>query len=272
MRTARKGVLLLALLAAGCHGPAPKRHSSLGRPKRIVSLAPSVTEMLYAVGAGDHVVGADDFSNYPPEAKRLARIGGLSVNNEAVLALRPDVVVGVADLQGASLARLARLGQRTMAVDTAGYQKTIDAIRGLGSLGDPARADAAAKRLEAARAAARAAAPRRAPAVLCVAEASPNLFVAGQGTFQDDLLRLAGARNAAPIHGFAPLSRETLARIQPDLALVADEADAAAMRRRFAGRKLRIAVMPRDILVRPGPRLGEGLAWLSHAIQGTAKP
>lgn len=255
----------LAALFCGCSPkPAPKPLSHA--PQRIVSLAPSVTEILYAVGAGPRVVANDEYSNYPPQAVRLPHIGATAVNYEAVVALKPDLVIGVSDLQGASLRRLRSLGLDTLELDTTGYDKTIAAVREVGvrtgetTGSETVCADLIAKRVLVERRTS----GRERPSVLFVAEAQPTLYVAGRGTFIDEMIRLAGGRNAADVNGFGVMSREALVSHAPDVVLCA-AGDAPGVNKRFPPH-CRIVVPPADILVRPGPRLGDGLLWLSRAM------
>jgi len=229
-----------------------------------------VTEILFAVEAGGRVVAIDDYSNFPEAAKALPKVGGVSVNYERVVGLEPDLVIGVSDLQGASLERLKTLGLDVLAIDTTSYDKTIEAVRLVArEVGEPGSGDRVAAALDEARAEHRAGyAGVPGASVLAVAEASPAVIAMGQGTFFDDLLRIVNAPNAAPVRGFAPLSREALATLRPDVVLTGSEEEAAAMRRRFEGlpgADPRVLVMPPDILVRPGPRLRDGLLWLAKA-------
>lgn len=266
-------LLCFAWMPGGCR-PKPGRPAaspSHASPQRIVSLAPSVTEMLFAIGAGSRVVATDDFSNYPREAEGLPRIGGVQVNYEVIASLKPDLVVGIRDLQGAALAHLERLGFRTLALDTTDYGKTTDAIRKLGgATGNENAANAVAKRLAATRENAKRLERHPRPSVLFVAEAATR-YVAGGETFLDELIRLAGGQNAASVKGFAVMSREALAaQVPPDVVLVTSEDDAAIVRRwNVGGRTPRVAVAPRDVLVRPGPRLDEGLRWLIRLLDNT---
>src|SRR2546430_8508686 len=88
MKKAAKASLLLALLACARHEPAAQH-----QPRRVVSLAPNVTEIIFALGCGDRVVGTDDFSDQPAGAKSLPKVGGVQPDVEKIVALKPDLVV-----------------------------------------------------------------------------------------------------------------------------------------------------------------------------------
>jgi iron complex transport system substrate-binding protein len=230
---------------------------------RIVSLAPALTEDLFALGAGPQVVAVDAFSNRPPAARRLPRVGGMrDVNAEAVLAERPDVVVGV-PYETPSLADLARAGLRTVALPLDGLD---DDLRAIGTLGRLTGRPAAAQRLVAsirgrlARTHARAAARRP----LRVFVSLGSMGTAGGGSYVDDLLTLANLANVAhDIHRpWVTYSAEQLVAAQPDVLVVPEPGPPlvgepwdrlAAVR---AGRVVRI---PQDDLLRPGPRVADVL-------------
>src|SRR5215510_732766 len=92
----RKLVFVLAPLAifAACRGP--ESRSAAASPRRIVALAPNLTEIVFALGAGDRLVGVSEYSDYPEAARKIPRVGGLEVDAEKVAALRPDLVLAVA--------------------------------------------------------------------------------------------------------------------------------------------------------------------------------
>ena len=266
--------VLLLVLFGGCR-PAPQapEQPQPEQARRIVSMAPSVTEILFAVGAGSKVVGVDDYSNFPDAATRLPRIGGIQPNYEAIVALKPDLVIGVSDLQGPALARLKRMNVPVMSIDTAGYDRTIDAIvRVANRVGDPALGREVSERLEQARDRAKDRNPAKPVRVLFVAEAAPTLYVGGKGTFVDEMIQLAGGTNAADIKDFGVLSREALAKSGIDVVIVTSDEDAKVVKSRLIDPDTRVLVAPRDIIVRPGPRLAEGLKWLSDAFQPGRKP
>lgn len=113
--------------------------------KRIVSLAPHITELLFAVGAGDRVVGTVDYSDYPPAARALPRVGGHLLDLEAIVALRPDLVLGwVSGNPAASVARLRSLGlavhlsEISRIEDIAGELERVGVLAGTGAKADEA--------------------------------------------------------------------------------------------------------------------------------------
>src|SRR5688500_11321732 len=92
--------VLLVVLSCAQHEPTTTTRDDLSRPvsvpreiTRVVSLAPNLTEMLFAIGAGERVVGTDDYSNYPDAAKKIAKVGGMQPNVEKIAALKPDLVI-----------------------------------------------------------------------------------------------------------------------------------------------------------------------------------
>jgi iron complex transport system substrate-binding protein len=265
-RFAAPAVAAALLATTGCQRHTPPT-SAGPAPRRIVSLAPSATEILFAVGAGPRVAAVDSFSNYPPEAKRLPKVGGISVNYEAVVAARPDLVVGVSDLQAASLERCRQLGLKTLALDTTTLAKTIEAIRTAGAAtGNAAEGWRAARALESALLrVSRSVAHRPRVKTLFVAEATPSCVVAGHNTFIDEVIRAAGGENATDATGFATLGREAQKETAPDVVLAGDETEAKALRRVWPY-PARVVVAPRDILVRPGPRLAVGVRWLAQTL------
>jgi iron complex transport system substrate-binding protein len=267
------GALLGLMLSAGCSRK-PAAHMTASprpTPKRIVSIAPSVTEILFAVGAGPRVVAVDDASDFPPEVARLPHFSVLPLNAEAVVSRKPDLVIGVSDLQTDTLAHLAGLGVPTLGLDTTGYDKTAAAIRAVGRVTDTAEAaERAARLLEVSEKEVVdrvSALPRK--SVLFVAEGRPIVYVAGSGTFMDEMIHLAGGENAAPVKGFSSLSTEAMVRLHPDVILLGKEdalpRSADAMRAPD-GKTPRVVVMPEDILARPGPRLSQGLRWLAQTL------
>ncbi len=286
---------LLWLACAGCERDAPSSDllKRAEPPGRILSLAPSVTEILFAVGAGPQVVGVDAYSDYPPAARRLPRLGGLlDPDVEGMLRLRPDLVI-LLPSQAEVARALTTVGVPTLTVP---HETLDDVERAIVAIGErtghagPGRA--LADSLGRALARSRAAANRRAgrPRVLFViareAGQLGSFSVAGPGTYLDQLIGLAGAENAlrdAPTR-YPQVSAETALRLAPDVilewtpadtsagsaqVLVADGRRAAEWRGLFAargGRAPAVHILHDDVWLRPGPRVVDALGLLERLL------
>ena len=281
MRPAVRVSFLLALVL----GLVPPART--GEPQRIVSTAPSVTETLFALGVGDRVVGVTTFCRYPEEARVRPRIGGYSNPSlEAILALKPDLVVGDARTL---TKRLAELGVPTLEVRPEDLRSIEDTIRAIARrVGVPDRGEALVARIAAQRAAVvRAVAGRPRPRTLLLlghsADSLASLYAAGPKSFLGEMLEAAGGENVlAEVRTPYPrVSVEEVIGRDPDVILSilsppADATDAAARARRLwsaypslkAVRTGAIRVVADDTIVQPGPRVGEKIAILARVLQG----
>jgi iron complex transport system substrate-binding protein len=275
------GVASLAGLGACSRAGAEPRRATGAR--RIVSLAPSMTEALFAIGAGDRVVGRSRFCNFPPEARPLTVVGDVEPDLEAVLALDPDLVVGVDGLSSGRLA--ANLAARHVSTwfPFAGSLGAVDAvIVGLGErVGHAEDARGLVRALderEGAIARAVAGAPR--PRVLMVVALGP-VVVAGPKSFAHELIRYAGGENAVPDGDAWPtLGFEKIVDLDPDVVIDAtlvgtDEATrigpgSAGWRAVGAVQAGRVLAMRDERVLRAGPRVGEGLAVLARMLHPRA--
>ena len=254
------------------------------RPQRIVSLAPSLTETLFALGAGDRVVGVTDFCDYPAEARAKARIGGMvNPSLERIVSLQPDLVLITREgNRRETLEALERLGVPTYAVETSRLEEISRLVRDLGQAVGEAGAGAALaeemdRRVARVRAAVNGYPARR---VLFLVWLRPVVSV-GRGSFLDDLLEKAGAQSiaAASAQPWPHLSMEEILRHELDFIVVPRSADFAPTRedllrlpgwRKFAVvRQNRILYLPAAIQ-RPGPRIAEMLETLARALHPDA--
>lgn len=251
---------------------------------RIVSLTPHATEGLFALGAGASVVGVDDYSNEPLEARLLPRLGAyIDPDLEGLVALGPDLVV-LAATQGALAERLALLELRTLVVPDTRLGDVFTTLEALGAaVCRPQEAAALVGRLHGELTAARPPAGRPVRAVLVVDRPAGELrqfFVAGSDNFLGDLLTAAGAENVfadAP-NPFPQVSLEPIVAADPDLVLElvpgADEATAAervALWGRVAPglpavRRGMVAALTERWLPVPGPSVGRGAARLAERV------
>lgn len=251
-------------------------------PQRIVSLAPSITEVLFEAGLGPRVVGVTSYCRFPREALALPKVGGyLSPSYEALIALRPDLVVTLpehADIEP----HLAALGIPTLRVD---HRSVEGIVRSMVALGERCGAQLAAEQAADALRQQLAdvqgvAAGRLGPRVLICfgrTEDFSRLYAAAPGTVYDDLVREAGGRNAlAPgAVSYPTLSLEGLFRLDPDVIIefAANQVDAAALRRQWdalgslrAVTAGRVHVFTDDFLSVPGPRFVRFTETIAHVL------
>ena len=245
--------------------------------QRIVAMIPSVTEDLFAIGAGPHVVGVSAFTDYPPPAVRLpAVVSAGSIDAERIVALHPDLAIGI-PAQRTFAAELTRAGVRSVLLPDDGYDDIARNLRAIGRLtGHVNEANALIARLQARTAALRRTVRSRArpPTAFVVLGAAP-IFTVGRGSYIAHLIALAGGRNAADDVAlpYARYSGETLLARQPDV-LIVDPAvhletvlDRAPWNGLRAVRAHRVFTLSDPaILERPGPRYNDGLAWLIAAF------
>jgi iron complex transport system substrate-binding protein len=189
------GLVLLAGLAHA--GDMPKQPA-----QRIVSLAPNLTEILFATGAAERLVGVSDYCDYPEEARKLPRVGGMSNPSlEAIVSLDPDLVVMTTDGNPVGIdERLMRMGIPVYVERSRRLEDLPSAIRGVGSAVNAPGAEALASDIEARMAgilnAAEFAGDGGAGKALFIIWPEP-LIVAGPGTLLDDALRMLGHQNLA---------------------------------------------------------------------------
>lgn len=276
------GLLALACaLPAGCArpketpGPAP----ASGVPRRVVALAPNLTEIVFAVGAGGTLVGVSEYSDFPPAAQAIPRVGGLEVSAEKVVSLRPDLVLATSEANAKGpVSALAAAGVPVLAVPAGSLKAVIAGIRLVGQrLGRPVAADRLAANLEKRREAVRAEAARsrgRPRTVLLIWPDPPQ--AAGEGTFLNDLLAEAGGENALGGRAGWPLvSPEWLATAPIDVLVIPDSGQTrAAYERAFREGPLsrgtvaaaRVVRIDESVLTRPGPRVFDALEQLAREL------
>ena len=284
--------VILALLSSA--GPAPSagvvdmlgRSVSLpDRPLRLVSLAPSLTEIVFALDRGDWLVGVTDFCDYPPEARSKPRIGGpMTPDLERIVSLQPDLTLVTSDGNPRdTVAQLQRLHIPVFAVRPDGYPGILASVEAVGRALRTERAAAAAVRDIQDRVAAvrRAVAHRARPRVLYLVWTDP-IIAAGPATYIHDLIEMAGGENVVRDRSvpYPRLSWEEIVSAAPEVILVANHRDDPDLpltgevwkgwRNVPAVRSGRIVAVPGDTILRPGPRVVEGVERLARAIHPEA--
>jgi iron complex transport system substrate-binding protein len=250
--------------------------------ERIISLAPSITETLFALGLGDKVVGVSTYCDYPPAAEKIDRVGTfLQPNVERILAKRPDLVIAVPSPGNrGSVERLRDLGVTVLIVDPERIAQILDSIRRIAdAAGVPEAGAALVARIEADLAAVEAKlrdAPR--PRTLMLVGRTP-FVAAGPPTYQGELLERAHATNLVTGDDAWPrLSLEFIVGQKPEVIIDASMGSEAAPNRSAAlafwkdfptipaVRDGRVVGQGASELLRPGPRVAETLATVARFI------
>ncbi|MEO5929082.1 MAG: cobalamin-binding protein [Candidatus Kapaibacterium sp.] len=295
------GGMLGLLLAGGCNRREPSPPSAQtdssgairltdvmggrlvlnGPARKVISLAPNLTEIVYALGAGDRLIGRTSFCNYPPEALQLPPVADmLSINFEKIIGLKPDLILmtKVGNTNGnydklrdlklpAYVMRQDSVAQTLTTIDTIGIllgkvtqarqmtsalRKTIDSITALAKQGEKV-------------------------STFIVIDKSP-LITASRGFLAEEI-ELAGGRNiaAGATENYPKYNREELLLQNPDVILMPGTswdavpallADYPEWKDLKAVKGNRVYIIPLDIAIRPGPRIGQGMKAIYEALHG----
>jgi iron complex transport system substrate-binding protein len=282
MRKALVPLLLLALAAAGCGGKTPGGTAESGRqPRRIVSLSPTATELLFAVGAGGQVVAVDSNSNHPADAPRTD-LSAYQPNLEAIAGYKPDLVV-YSDDPGELKAGLEKLG--IPALQQPAAKRLDDTYAQIDQLGKATGHPAEAGRLtETMRAEIQkiTAGPRPERPLAYYHELDKNLYSATSKTFIGQLYAQLGLENIADAadkdgSGYPQLSAEYVVKADPDLIFLADTKCCGQTARTVAARdgwdQVRavkagaVVELDDDVASRWGPRIVDFLRLISAKVQ-----
>ena len=286
--------LLVALVGPAVPTPAAAVRDMTGREvevsratTRVVSLAPSLTEILFALGAGDLLVGVTDFCDYPPEATQKPKVGTvLAPNAEAVLALQPHLVLATTEgNRQETVLLLERLEIPVFVVRPEGLDAIYASIRSVGGLlGRPARASAVVESMRSRVAwVARQVKGRPRVRVLYVLWPDP-LITAGRGSVIDALIGVAGGENVAGGSSlrYPRLNLEEVLRVDPEVILLAGMGSRPLRAESVQGwegwqvlravKAGRVQALDGDLLHRPGPRIVEGLEAIARALHPDAFP
>lgn len=281
--------LILALAAIGCRVQAPQgvsekelrghlvtddlgRQILVGKPiDRVVSLAPSLTESIFAVGAGDKLVGVTTYCNYPEEARSKEKVGDTQTPNiERIVALKPDVVfVSTASQLEAFMNTLDDQGIAVYVMDAKSLNDIFEDLRTLGSLlGTEGSANALVADLD-----------KRVkeisvsePVRVFVQISNEPLFTIGKDSFLTELVAKAGGISVTRDvpSGYPKLSKETASAMDPDVIILSDSEDNrepnAVFKSSDAVKNGRVYRIDADIISRPGPRLVDALEQIAEFL------
>jgi iron complex transport system substrate-binding protein len=231
MKPASKAALFLTLVAllslsSSCRRLDQQPAGGQPRPQRIVSLSPSVTEILYGVGAWPQVIAVSQFCTYPEDVKNKPRVNGWDKTNlEQVMALKPDLVIGVDAQEPFLKDKLNGLGVRSLFVKS---QTLADIMASMTEIGrgtghEQEAIDLAGKTQSEIDAVRKAVGNRPHPRVLCVVDRVPgtirDLYTATRGSYLDELVTIAGGDSIAPVteHGYGKINKEAVLTLNPEV-------------------------------------------------------
>ncbi len=245
-------------------------------PRRIVSVLPSLTEMVCTLGQCQRLVGVDRYSNYPDSVRTLPKVGGgLDPNIEAIVALQPDLVLLATSSPASD--RLEALGIKVVALEPKSYidvQRVLDRV---GLLLDVPDAQRLWREIDAGVAAAAQTLPAHAKNARVYFEVNNAPYAAGEASFIGETLTRLGAKNIVPkaLGPFPKINPEFVVRADPDVIMVGDASfTGMAQRPGWSGmraiRAKRVCVFTpaeSDVMVRPGPRMAEAARTMAQCLR-----
>lgn len=249
-------------------------------PKRIVSLAPGNTEILFAIGAGDRVVGVTSYDDYPAEVVDIDKVGDFQGPNlEAIAAADPDLIIATTGIQTDVIAKLEELGATVIAIDPQTIDGLYEDIAEIGqATGEVEAAQAVNEELAVGISEITEAIGDRKPVDTFLEIAQNPLFTVGSGTLLNELIEAAGGNNIVTEAGYVPYSTEQVVKSDPTvyLATKGSMSDPSALEKRsgFSGlsavKNDRVAILDDNLVSRPGPRIVEGIRQIAEALHPDA--
>lgn len=248
-------------------------------PQRIVSLLPSITETVCALGGCNRLVGVDRYSNWPASVRTLPQLGGgIDPNVEAVVAQKPDVVLLAKSSR--VVERLETLGLKVVVLEPknhADMRRVLDKIGQVLGTGDAQRVW---REIDASVSAAAESLPASVKNTRVYYEVNNGPFAAGESSFMGETLTRLGAKNIVPaaLGPFPKINPEFVVRANPDVIMVGERSAPgleqrpgwAGIRAVRDGRICRFKADDSDVLVRPGPRMGEAARLMANCLLNKA--
>ncbi len=246
-------------------------------PAAVVTLVPSETETIFAIGGGSTVVGVDQWSNYPEEANSIAKIGDMKTNIEAVAALNPELILANSSMNGDAITQLRELGYAVYATNPKTYDAVVAKVEELGKIMNlQEKAGEVAKHMTDVKQQVTDAV-KGAEAKKVFLEFSPG-YTVGSGEFLDELITLAGGANiASSVAGWHEVNAEEVITQNPEIIIYPDFGEEkssilTAIESRpgwetiDAVKNKNMHMVTNDPLVRVGPRLADGLLEVAKVI------
>lgn len=249
-------------------------------PETIVSTAPSNTEIIFALGSGDKLVGASEFDNYPEEAKKIERMSNaMSINTEAIIGMNPDVVIAYKD-GPEGLKQIEGAGIPVFVIDSA---ITIDDVYGnieqiAAVLGTEKKGTAVVEgiRQQIAAVQEKTAAVKDTKEVYFEVSPSPDIYTSGAATFQDEILSAAGIGNVfSDQEGWVKISEEEIINRNPAYIMttvdftddpIAEIKNRPSWNSIQAVKEDHVYFLDPDLFSRPGPRIGDAVEAAAKTI------
>jgi iron complex transport system substrate-binding protein len=279
-RRARKFIIFsLLFVLLNREGFAGERPPQSSLPERVVSLAPSVTETLFALGFGNRLVGVTTSCDYPAAARNIPKIGGfMSPSLETIAATRPGLVIGVSSATDPAKAReMERLGLKVTLISLASVSDILSSIKSIARLlGSPQAGEKLVRKITVQMDQVKErVAPAQRRSTLLLVGLRPLIAVGGKN-FIDELITLAGGKNIAgdAAQPWLNLPDEYVVAKAPQVIIEAgmgSERDQPAkhwadLRSIPAVQQGRVYRYPSDKILRPGPRIGEGLEEIARLL------
>ncbi len=297
-------LLLAVVMLAGCGNPADQKDSKAKQkteafpvtiddasnqdvtikkePKKIVSLMPSNTEITYALGLGDKVVGVTTNDTYPKEVKKVEKVGDMNVNVEKVISLKPDLVLAHESSMSASADAIKQLKDAGITVltvnDAQSFSEVYKSIEMIGEAGGAEeKADQLVKSMKSdlkdIQEKAKTISKDEEKSVFIEVSPDPDIYTTGKDTFMNEMLNVIHAKNAAADQtGWVQMTDEAIVKLNPDAIVTTDGVKAKAVEKRDGWSEInavkhhRVYDVDPDLVTRSGPRLIEGSKNLRKAF------
>ena len=251
-------------------------------PQRIISTAPNNTEILFALGLDNKIVGVTDYSNYPEETKNIEKIGKIApLNLEKIASLKPDFILAYAGFQLKEIPRLRDLGFNILVIEPLTIKETLKSIKmvatvcGIADKGS-VLVENLSQRVNKIKNKVSKISISDHPKIF-IGGTCENIYTPGEGTLFNELITLAGGRNiAANLSGWAKISPEFVAQAEPEIIIIPvgamNPGEESKIKENIAQRSgwsnipavknYKIFIVNEDLFYRAGPRLIDGLELL----------
>lgn len=247
------------------------------KPGKIISLAPSNTEILFELGVGERIVGVTDYDDYPETVKSIDKVSGFKgANIELIAVKKPDVIFASTNTSKDEVEKIETLGIPVVVSEAKSFSQIYDSIKLIGQIIDKNNESASiiSRMKEKISQISDKTKDLNKIKVYYSVEFGPNNWTAGKGTFIDEIITIAGGTNiASDVTGWVQYSLEKIVRDNPDIILASSHAGDINTLNTLPGFKDtnavkngKIAVIDDNIIVRPGPRIIQGLEATAKAL------